>query len=103
MSSTDVIVPREQRALPVLSTVTPRRREPTPTGSEGMKHRAPRPEYTPMPIDQRLSPNSALPRALGPKAGQRVHQWLCGRHGAALSTQHRAAARYCSSSAPPPT
>src|SRR5687768_1450194 len=53
MTSPDVLVPREQRALPVLSTVTPRRREPTPTGSEGMKHRAPRPEYTPMPIDQR--------------------------------------------------
>jgi dehypoxanthine futalosine cyclase len=53
MSGSDILVPSEQRALPVLSTVTPRRREPTPTGSEGMKHRAPPPDYTPMPIDQR--------------------------------------------------
>lgn len=51
MSTTEI--PKEQRALPVLSTVTPRKRAPTPTGSEGMKNRAPRPPYTPMPIDQR--------------------------------------------------
>ena len=53
MSTKSDQLPREQRALPILGTVTPRRREPTPTGSEGMKHRAPRPEYTPMPLDQR--------------------------------------------------
>jgi dehypoxanthine futalosine cyclase len=47
------VLPKEQRSLPVLGTVTPRKRAPTPTGSEGMKKRAPRPEYVPMPIDQR--------------------------------------------------
>lgn len=49
----DLAVPREQRSLPILSTVTPRRREPTPTGSEGMKLRTPRPLYTPPPIESR--------------------------------------------------
>lgn len=49
----DAVLPKEQRALPILSTVTPRRREPTPTGSEGMKHRTPRPAYTPPPLESR--------------------------------------------------
>jgi cyclic dehypoxanthinyl futalosine synthase len=40
-------------ALPILSTVTPRKREPTPTGSVGVKHKTPRPPYTPQPIDAR--------------------------------------------------
>jgi len=53
MTTPEVIVPKEQRALPILSTVTPRTREPTPTGSEGMKKRAPRPAYTPPPLETR--------------------------------------------------
>ena len=44
---------KEQKSLPILSTVTPRRREPTPTGSEGMKRQGERPPYTPMPVSER--------------------------------------------------
>jgi cyclic dehypoxanthinyl futalosine synthase len=40
-------------ALPVLSTVTPRRREPTPLGSEGLKRKTPAPHYTPPALDTR--------------------------------------------------
>ena len=40
-------------ALPILSTVTPRKREPTPLGSVGARHKTPRPPYTPQPIDAR--------------------------------------------------
>jgi cyclic dehypoxanthinyl futalosine synthase len=40
-------------ALPVLSTVTPRKREPTALGSVGVKHKTPRPAYTPVPLDAR--------------------------------------------------
>jgi dehypoxanthine futalosine cyclase len=40
-------------ALPILSTVTPRKREPTPLGSVGAKHKTPRPVYIPQPIDAR--------------------------------------------------
>lgn len=50
-------------ALPILSTVTPRRREPTPTGSEGMKKTTPRPEYIPQPLHER------------PHAAE-IEQWL---------------------------
>ena len=53
MSTKPDLTPNEQRALPILSTVTPRRRPPTPTGSEGMKHRAPRPEYVPPVLESR--------------------------------------------------
>lgn len=49
----ETVVPREQRSLPILSTVSPRKREPTPTGSEGMKQRAPRPTYVPPALDTR--------------------------------------------------
>ncbi|MGQ0562563.1 MAG: cyclic dehypoxanthinyl futalosine synthase [Gemmatimonadota bacterium] len=49
----DLVVPREQKSLPILSTVTPRRREPTPAGSVGMKQRAPRPVYTPPALASR--------------------------------------------------
>jgi dehypoxanthine futalosine cyclase len=40
-------------ALPILSTVTPRKREPTPLGSVGAAHKATRPVYTPPPLDAR--------------------------------------------------
>jgi cyclic dehypoxanthinyl futalosine synthase len=40
-------------ALPILSTVTPRKREPTALGSVGVKHKTPRPAYTPLPLDAR--------------------------------------------------
>lgn len=40
-------------SLPILSTVTPRRREPTALGSVGVKHKTPRPAYTPPPLDAR--------------------------------------------------
>ncbi len=40
-------------ALPILSTVAPRRREPTPEGSEGMRRSTPRPSYVPPPLDAR--------------------------------------------------
>jgi cyclic dehypoxanthinyl futalosine synthase len=46
-------LPIEQRALPILSTVTPRVREPLPTGSVGMKVKSPRPVYVPPPLDAR--------------------------------------------------
>ncbi|MGQ0815891.1 MAG: cyclic dehypoxanthinyl futalosine synthase [Gemmatimonadota bacterium] len=49
----DLVVPREQKALPILSTVSPRRREPTVTGSVGMKQRAPQPQYSPAPVESR--------------------------------------------------
>ena len=39
--------------LPILSTVTPRKREPTALGSVGVKHKTPRPPYTPQPLDAR--------------------------------------------------
>jgi cyclic dehypoxanthinyl futalosine synthase len=45
--------PPEQRSLPILQTVTPRRSEPTPTGSVGLRHPTPRPEYTPPPLASR--------------------------------------------------
>ena len=51
--STNVSATTEQRALPILSTVTPRKREPTALGSVGVKHKTPRPPYTPQPIDAR--------------------------------------------------
>ena len=53
MSTQPDLIPKEQKSLPILSTVTPRKREPTPTGSEGMKHRAARPAYTPPAIESR--------------------------------------------------
>ena len=40
-------------SLPILSTVAPRRREPSPLGSIGAKQRAPRPEYMPPALDTR--------------------------------------------------
>jgi cyclic dehypoxanthinyl futalosine synthase len=40
-------------SLPILSTVTPRTREPSALGSVGVKHKSPRPAYTPQPIDAR--------------------------------------------------
>ncbi|HET9440191.1 MAG TPA: cyclic dehypoxanthinyl futalosine synthase [Longimicrobiales bacterium] len=46
-------LPIEQRSLPILSAVTPRMRDPSPTGSVGMKHKSPRPVYTPPPLDAR--------------------------------------------------
>lgn len=46
-------VPPEQRALPILTTMTPRRREATPTGSVGMARRTPRPPYEPAPLHER--------------------------------------------------
>ncbi|MBX6362317.1 MAG: dehypoxanthine futalosine cyclase [Gemmatimonadetes bacterium] len=46
-------VPPEQRALPILSTVSPRLREPTPTGSVGMARPAEQPVYVPPPLESR--------------------------------------------------
>ncbi|HEY0671808.1 MAG TPA: cyclic dehypoxanthinyl futalosine synthase [Longimicrobiales bacterium] len=46
-------LPIEQRSLPILSAVTPRVREPSPTGSVGTTQKSPRPAYTPLPIDAR--------------------------------------------------
>ncbi len=46
-------LPIEQRSLPILSTVTPRLREPTALGSVGVKHQTPRPAYVPPPLDSR--------------------------------------------------
>lgn len=40
-------------ALPILNTVTPRKREPTAMGSVGVKNKTPRPLYTPPPLDSR--------------------------------------------------
>ena len=41
------------RALPILQTMTPRRREPTAEGSVGATRRTPRPEYAPAPLHAR--------------------------------------------------
>jgi cyclic dehypoxanthinyl futalosine synthase len=43
-------VPSEQRALPILSTTSPRRREPSAGGAVGATHRVPRPVYVPAPV-----------------------------------------------------
>jgi cyclic dehypoxanthinyl futalosine synthase len=45
--------PPEQRALPILSTVSPRRREATPEGSVGMARPAEQPVYVPPPLESR--------------------------------------------------
>ena len=45
--------PVEQRALPILHSVTPRRREPSVAGSLGSQRQAPRPAYTPAPAHER--------------------------------------------------
>lgn len=45
--------PLEQRSLPVLQTVAPRRSEPTPLGSAGSHKATPRPVYTPPPLASR--------------------------------------------------
>jgi cyclic dehypoxanthinyl futalosine synthase len=46
-------LPREQRTLPILSTVAPRMQQPTPQGSVGMGSLAARPPYSPPPLDSR--------------------------------------------------
>ncbi len=46
-------VPAEQRSLPILQTVAPRRSEPTPLGSEGLRRDTARPAYEPPPLDSR--------------------------------------------------
>ncbi len=43
----------EQRALPILSTVSPRVREPTPQGSMGLRHPTLQPDYVPAPVASR--------------------------------------------------
>ncbi len=52
-----MVMPRagapEQRALPILQTVTPRLREPSAQGAVGATHRPPRPLYTPPPLESR--------------------------------------------------
>ena len=45
--------PAEQRALPILQTVAPRLREPTPAGSVGAGHRAERPTRVTTPLEDR--------------------------------------------------
>ncbi len=46
-------VPAEQRALPILHTTTPRRREPSAAGSLGSQRQAPKPVYVPAPAHAR--------------------------------------------------
>jgi cyclic dehypoxanthinyl futalosine synthase len=46
-------LPREQRTLPILSTVAPRVQTPTPQGSMGMGSLAARPPYSPPSLDSR--------------------------------------------------
>jgi dehypoxanthine futalosine cyclase len=46
-------LPAEQRALPILSTTTPRRREPTEQGSVGAQRRIEQPVYVPQPLETR--------------------------------------------------
>ncbi|HEX7051313.1 MAG TPA: cyclic dehypoxanthinyl futalosine synthase [Longimicrobiales bacterium] len=46
-------LPPEQRALPILTTVAPRRRDATPEGSVGLRRATPRPTYTPPPLASR--------------------------------------------------
>ena len=46
----DGTIAPEQRALPVLQTVAPRRRVPTAGGSTGARQRAPQPRYEPAPL-----------------------------------------------------
>ena len=53
----------EQRSLPILSSVTPRKREPSPLGSVGLRQKSPRPAYTPPALASR--PHSA-----------EIEQWL---------------------------
>jgi cyclic dehypoxanthinyl futalosine synthase len=48
-----VSIPTEQRALPVLRSVAPASRPPTPEGSEGLRRRTPRPAYSPPPLAER--------------------------------------------------
>jgi hypothetical protein len=43
----------EQRPLPVLQTVAPRRREATPEGAVGMTRRPEQPVYVPQPLESR--------------------------------------------------
>jgi cyclic dehypoxanthinyl futalosine synthase len=43
----------EQRSLPILSSVTPRKREPSPLGSVGLRQKSPRPAYTPPALASR--------------------------------------------------
>ncbi|HEX9109200.1 MAG TPA: cyclic dehypoxanthinyl futalosine synthase [Longimicrobiales bacterium] len=43
----------EQRALPILTTMSPRLREPTPEGSMGLRHPAAQPVYVPPPLESR--------------------------------------------------
>ncbi len=48
-----MVKPAEQRALPILSSVSPRLREPTPTGSVGLSRQTPQPVYEPAPLESR--------------------------------------------------
>jgi cyclic dehypoxanthinyl futalosine synthase len=41
------------KSLPILTTVAPRRREPTSAGTVGEAQRAPQPAYTPAPVSER--------------------------------------------------
>jgi cyclic dehypoxanthinyl futalosine synthase len=45
--------PAEQRSLPILSTVSPRLRQPTADGAVGATHRPAQPDYIPAPIAER--------------------------------------------------
>src|SRR4051812_12858156 len=40
-------------ALPILTTMAPRRRDATPEGSVGLRFPTAQPQYTPVPIEQR--------------------------------------------------
>jgi cyclic dehypoxanthinyl futalosine synthase len=46
-------IPVEQRELPILQSVAPRRRVPTPEGSMGSVELAVQPEYVPVPLERR--------------------------------------------------
>lgn len=47
------VIPDEQRRLPILQTVSPRRREPSAAGSLGSQRQAPAPDYVPAPVHAR--------------------------------------------------
>ncbi|HEX6133002.1 MAG TPA: cyclic dehypoxanthinyl futalosine synthase [Longimicrobiales bacterium] len=49
----DGVIPEEQRALPILQTTAPRRREPTEHGSVGASRRIEQPAYEPPPLNTR--------------------------------------------------
>jgi dehypoxanthine futalosine cyclase len=48
-----MVRPAEQRALPILETMTPRRQDPTISGSTGARRQQDQPAYTPLTLEER--------------------------------------------------